>query len=147
MLPPPVDAAGERPQTTGSGTRPDIVNADVDVAEFSDTTLDILREVAGVWDSESLPDALRRLLARNSSRAELVVLKKELIDLRNAKLLATFDERAAAHATIVIPWGALHMPGIEAGLRERGYRIESRRTRPVVRFRRIVDWLVAQRSA
>jgi hypothetical protein len=74
------------------------------------------------------------------------VFTRELIDKRNAHVLAIFDEKAGDYTTIVIPWGALHMPGLEAGLKERGYRVESERTRPVVRFGTIVGSLVKGRS-
>jgi hypothetical protein len=67
--------------------------------------------------------------------------------MRNAKVLARLDDEAPTHATIVIPWGAMHMPGLEAGLTERGYRIDAQRTRPVLRFDRLVGWLTGQRPA
>ena len=151
MLPPPSGNAAHSiesgQQRTIADTPPDVVNADVDAAEFSDATLVMLRDVAGIYDSDSIVELLRRVLARNRPRQEFAVLKRELVDMRNAKLLATFDDRAAAHTSIVIPWGAMHMPGLEAGLEERGYRVDARRTRPVVRFARLVEWLTGLRSA
>jgi hypothetical protein len=151
MLPPPDDAArgnpDESPRPATSGDPPDVVNADVDAAEFSNATLAVLRDVAGIYDSDSIADAVRRVVSRDHAREEFAVMKRELVDMRNAKLLATFDAKAAQHTTIVIPWGAMHMPGLEAGLAERGYHVDVRRTRPVVRFARLVGWLAGLRSA
>ncbi len=143
----PAHSVESDPQPTIAATPPDVVNADVDAAEFSDATLVMLRDVAGIYDSDSIIEFVRRMFARNRPRQEFALLKRELVDMRNAKLLATFDERAAQHTTIVIPWGAMHMPGLEAGLEERGYHVDARRTRPVVRFARLVGWLAGRRSA
>ena len=126
---------------------PAVVNADVDASEFSEPTLAVLRDVAGIYDSETLFDFVRRLLARNRAPVDYAALKRELIDMRNAKVLVALDAQAASHETIVIPWGAMHMPGIEAGLRERGYRVESQHTRSVLRFEPIVAWLMTRGSA
>jgi hypothetical protein len=38
------------------------------------------------------------------------------------------------------------MPGLEAGLRERGYAVQSERMRPVVRFETILGSLVKGRA-
>jgi len=118
---------------------PDIVRADVDTAEFSDDTLGLLHDLADLYAGD-VAEGIRKVVAR--TRADPAVFTRELIDKRNAHVLAIFDEKAGDYTTIVIPWGALHMPGLEAGLKERGYRVESERTRPVVRFGTIVASLV-----
>jgi hypothetical protein len=123
---------------------PDIVRADVDTAEFSDDTLGLLHDLADLYAGD-VAEGIRKVVAR--TRADPGVFTRELIDKRNAHVLAIFDEKAGDYTTIVIPWGALHMPGLEAGLKERGYRVESERTRPVVRFATIVDSLVSRRGA
>jgi hypothetical protein len=150
----PAAVASDRPRAVertshspDATSPPDIVNADVDTAEFSEATLGVQRDVARIYDSDSIADALRRLLARNRPREELALLKRELVDMRNAKVLARLDDEAPTHATIVLPWGAMHMPGLEAGLTERGYRIDAQRRRPVLRFDRLVGWLTGKRPA
>ena len=127
--------------TPASSARPEVVIADVDVAEFSDATIAVLRDLAGLYDSGSLGEAMRRLVARTRARDGFATVKDDLIDKRNAKLLQAFDERAGGYTTIVIPWGAMHVPGLEAGLRERGYRVDAERERTVMRFPGAVAWL------
>ena len=127
-----------------SGGSPDIVRADVDTTEFSDDTLGLLHDLGDLYAGD-IAEGIRKVIAR--TRADPAIFKRELIDKRNAHVLAIFDERAGDYTTIVIPWGALHMPGLEAGLRERGYRIESERMRPVVRFGTILGSLVKGRAS
>ena len=134
-------------QAPAAGTRaapanpPDIVRADVDAADLSDDTLALLDDLANLYAGD-VAEGIRKVLAR--TRADPGVFTRELIDKRNANVLAIFDEKAGDYTTIVIPWGALHMPGLEAGLEQRGYRVESERTRPVVRFGTIVGSLAAR---
>jgi hypothetical protein len=123
---------------------PDIVRADIDAAELSDDTLGLLHDLAELY-AGNVVEGIRKVVAR--TRADPGVFTRELIDKRNAHVLAMFDEKAGGYTTIVIPWGALHMPGLEAGLEKRGYRVESERTRPVVRFGTIVDSLAKGRSS
>jgi hypothetical protein len=151
MLPPSAAVPDRAPEVGGpaggSDGAPEIVNADVDATAFSEPTLALLRDIASLYDSQSMMDILRRLLAHGRPTADVVVAKHELVDMRNAKLLATFDEREASRGTIVIPWGAMHMAGIETGLEARGYHVATQRKRPVVRFGKLLSWLIAPWSA
>lgn len=116
--------------------RTHIVRADIDVSEFSDSTIRYLSEVGDIYGARSLRDALERFSALNTqfSEEEAVLVWSEVIDKRNKKLLAVFDDEAPSNPVVVIPWGAAHMPGIEQGLRERGYEIQSRETLNVVEY-------------
>jgi hypothetical protein len=126
--PPPAS----RPPANPARTRPAVVVADVDAADLSDETLALIHDLADLYAGDAMVDAFRRVLAR--TRRDPGVFKRELVDGRNAHVLATFDDAAEGYRTIAIPWGALHMPGLEAGLVERGYRLEAQRSRAVVRF-------------
>ena len=138
------DRAATPGESRGTGAAPDIVRADVDTVEFSADTLGLLHDLGDLYAGDVV-EGIRKVVAR--TRADPGVFTRELIDKRNAHVLAIFDEKAGDYTTIVIPWGALHMPGLEAGLEKRGYRVESERTRPVVRFGTIVDSLVKGRPS
>ena len=138
-----VDVAPSADAGRPAGAPPEVVVADIDVADLSAVTLAVLGDLADLYGGDSKADALRRLVAR-SRTGDLATFKREVVDERNAHVLTIFDNRAAAYSTIVIPWGALHMPGLEAGLRERGYRIDTQRNRSVLRFGTIVDSLTRQ---
>jgi hypothetical protein len=141
------DAASSDPSeggahVTDSGAHPEVVLADIDMAELSDVTLAMLGGLANVYDSDSVTEAVRRVVADMGARttADLATIKHELIDKRNAKVLAAFDDRSEAYSTIMIPWGAMHMPGLEKALQERGYRVDTQRMRTVVRFGTLLGW-------
>jgi hypothetical protein len=136
-----LDAAGANGSAAPTAAeRPDVVVADVDVSQFSETTLDVLHELADLYGGDT-GEALRRLLRRARTTKDLALFKTEVVDERNDHVLSVFDAKAPTYDTIVIPWGALHMPGLEAGLLERGYRIETQRSRPVIRFETIATSL------
>jgi hypothetical protein len=63
-------------------------------------------------------------------------------------VLDEFDKRSGEYDSIIIPWGAQHMPGIEAALLQRGYRIQAQRMLPVARYQTIIDrlWTVIGRG-
>jgi hypothetical protein len=140
------EAAEAHPEAPAR-VRPDVVLADVDMADFSPVTLEIFHGLADAYDGDSIADSIRRAIAatRAHSSEDLATFRHDVIDNRNAKLLATFDEKAPAYETIVIPWGVMHMRGIEAGLKERGYRVETERQRTAVRFSTILGWLSSRR--
>ena len=129
--------------------RPDVVLADVDMADFSPVTLDIFRGLAEAYDGGSIVDTIRRAIAstRAHSSEDLATFSNDVIDKRNQKLLATFDAKAARYDTIVIPWGVMHMKGIQAGLEERGYQVQTTRQRTAIRFRTILAWLASRRRS
>jgi hypothetical protein len=126
--------------------RADLVHADVDLSEFSEVTIRFLREVAGLYGSQSVVEALGHLHAVTSefSDQEFAIVMADLIDRRNARVIAAFDSNAEAYDTVIIPWGALHMPGFERALEERGYRLVAVRSIPLVRYSTMLGGLAAQ---
>ena len=56
-------------------------------------------------------------------------------------------QRIGEYDTIVIPWGAQHMPGLEAALRERGFQIQSQRMLPIARYQTIIDRILNRSSS
>lgn len=117
--------------------RADVIDADVDVSQFSDVTIRFLNDVGSIYGSKSVWQALGRIDAMDDrySDKEVAAVFHDIIDRRNAEVVATFDREVAAHPLIVIPWGAQHMPGIEKALKERGFAVQSRRGIPVVDYR------------
>jgi hypothetical protein len=117
-----------------------IVRADVDVSDFAPKTIDFLKDIAGVYGAPSLWQAYTRLteLDGRYQDADVKAVFADLIDRRNAALVATLDRELAAHDVIVVPWGAEHMPGIEKALKERGFEIASRRTLTVVAYGELI---------
>ncbi|MEN6541917.1 hypothetical protein [Parvibaculum sp.] len=126
----PAPNAGAAPQSSN------VIRADIDISDFSTKTVDFLREVGELYNAPSIWEAYRRIQAMSErySDKDVAAIYGELIDKRNAKLIATFDKNAPASATVIIPWGAEHMPGVEKALRDRGYAFQSRRALNVVKY-------------
>ena len=113
-----------------------LMNADIDVSEFSEPTFNFLRDTAEVYDAGSLSDSYARMSALGTryTEAQAMAAFDELIDKRNAHVLTTFDQQIATRDQIVIPWGAQHMPGLEKGLLDRGFAVTGQHTRLVISF-------------
>ncbi|MFZ2470152.1 MAG: hypothetical protein WAW54_17325 [Parvibaculum sedimenti] len=113
-----------------------VIRADIDISDFSAKTVDFLREVGELYSAPSIWAAWRRIQSMSDryTDKDVSAIYVELIDKRNAKLISTFDKNAGGCATVVIPWGAEHMPGIEKALRARGYAFQSRHALNVVEY-------------
>jgi len=115
---------------------PTIDDADVDVSSFSPTSVRFLRAVSDLYRGHSLGDVLANFTAiqKKFTPHDYQVLIGDIIDKRNRNLLGQFDAKAGSHDTIVIPWGAEHMPFLEASLRARGYHVTAQDLRRVAGY-------------
>jgi hypothetical protein len=114
-------------------TKPDVVRADVDVSDLSPPTLRCLRaDLAAKMDTGEV-------LAKDGglpacSPQDLEVFWDEILTKRNAVLMAVFDKLQGKYDAFVVPWGAMHMPGLEKAFMERGFRIESAEMLTLARY-------------
>lgn len=146
LLPVPeeVDEAGvdDDAGKPGPGSdAPHVVRADVDTEVFSDRAVEYLQDVDKVMQSASLGSAMAELSAfsRKYTETETQAIFGEIVGRRNLNLLEAFDRLAGNYATVVIPWGAMHMPGLEQGLADRHFRVVSTRSVPMARFSTILN--------
>ena len=65
------------------------------------------------------------------------VIFGDLLDSRNEVVISWLDRVLPIYDTIVIPWGALHMPGIETEILERGFKQTSSRERLSIDFKNV----------
>lgn len=101
---------------------PVFVHADLDLADFAPETIAWLEQAAAVYGADEPWAALRAFGDWSAARAEQwPILERDLFTRRNEHLLARLDEALAASERVVVPWGALHLPAIEAGLVARGF--------------------------
>lgn len=116
----------------------DVIPADLDVADFSPSTQRILEALARVFGRNGADAAALLDLQRHFERPEdLQNLLRDILDRRNALVLARLAEVAPRYDRVIIPWGALHLPGIEKALREQGYAHMASRRHTVVRWAEI----------
>lgn len=113
-----------------------LMNSDIDIADFSDNTIGFLRATADVYGAPSMSKAYERMLVMNERYTEQQASAAftEIIEKRNAHVLKTLDEQIKTRDSIIIPWGAQHMPGLEKGLLERGYTVTAQQSRLVISF-------------
>ena len=129
------------PATPG---HPRIIYADADVSDFSPTTIRFLAKVGELYGSSSFSELLARLnaIGKEFTDKDLKAVFEDILDKRNTRVLAEFDKRILDYDTIVVPWGAQHMPGLEAALRARGFSVESQKMLPLARYQTIIDRLM-----
>jgi hypothetical protein len=58
----------------------------------------------------------------------------DLVRKRNEHLLGEIRARLPQSENIIVPWGALHMPGIAKEIQEFGFRLHETRDYTVIRF-------------
>jgi hypothetical protein len=121
--------------------RPSVVNADVDVRTFRPETLVFLEEMGAVWGAPTASaalDAIQSFAERPDATALVDAARADVIDARNRHLLARIDASLADHRRVVVPWGALHLAELEAGLVARGFVAAGEIDRPLVRYATVV---------
>jgi hypothetical protein len=113
------------------------VHADVDVSMFAPSTIALLNRVGSVLDHDSLPEILRAAIEFTQSPVaggELAQVSEDLIGLRNRHALEVLFDSLDRHRVAILAWGALHMPGLEAGLKASGFELFAMRERRVIEF-------------
>jgi hypothetical protein len=115
----------------------DAIHADVDVSMFAPSTISILNRIGSVLDNDSIPEILRAAVefARSPvAEDELAQASEDLIGLRNRHALEVLFDSLDRHRIAILAWGALHMPGLEAGLKASGFERFATRDRRVIEF-------------
>ncbi len=113
-----------------------VLRPDVDISEFSDTTISFLSRVSEIYQAKGFFDALLRIQAvmKDLTPADIESFFHDVVEKRNAHVLAAVDAELPHYHAIVIPWGAMHMPGLEKAIKARGFVVESRRRLPLARY-------------
>lgn len=132
---------GGEGSSVSAAARFDVVGADIDVSEFSDSTIAFLKQVGEWYQSRNLRELSARFSAfqQEMKTDQTEKFFEEVVRLRNNHLLKVFDARSPGYSHVVIPWGALHMPGLEKELLKRGFVVESRRYLPHARYRDLLS--------
>ncbi|SDZ74677.1 hypothetical protein SAMN05660420_00092 [Desulfuromusa kysingii] len=125
-------------ETTASGDAPDLLPADIDLKRFDPRTLEVLNALAkyilnadslstgylefNQWAQTHVPDHIND------------IIMNDLIVKRNRSVVSYLPKALAKYDTIVIPWGALHMKGIEQEVLKRGFLLTESRERLSIDF-------------
>ena len=110
--------------------------ADIDVSELSEETVRFLNVIGASVRAETLREGLehysRYVESQDPEALEAVLY--EIITVRIEYVLERLVAALAYHDRFVLPWGALHMPGLEAGVLGLGFVHDTTRTRPLLKL-------------
>ena len=98
------------------------VAADLDVDQFSPGTIHMLNVVLLPHSKGFTSETLKRLSDYKPSDEDMDQCWDDLLGKRNLNLLAGIADWLPKSETIIVPWGAAHMPGIASGIQEMGFR-------------------------
>ncbi|MBJ6801530.1 TraB/GumN family protein [Geomonas propionica] len=121
---------------------PDILVADTDLSTFRPETLRFLDQVGKeLQKTPSFMEAalnLNRWAEQNVTPQMQEVIMGDILTRRNEVLLGYLDKALKKYDTVVVPWGALHMKGIEAGALQRGFVLQKEQRRLAINLERIL---------
>jgi hypothetical protein len=117
--------------------------ADVDIDQFSKPTIEILNLVTQFYSEGMDRNVLVRMLMKSSDPKLGERLWDDLLTKRNEHLLQEIHTELAKTKMIVVPWGAMHMPGLAAEIEKSGFHVARTRDFEVMSFRSV---LKAKRS-
>jgi hypothetical protein len=130
-------------ESAGQAGQVDILRADVDVSSFRPPTLQFL-DGLGKQMKES-PSLAKGLLASSAWSNKFVtpetqtVIMDDILYHRNKEVIRHLRKALQRYDTVVIPWGALHMPEIEAEVLKQGFQLQQVRERVSIDFVKMLE--------
>jgi hypothetical protein len=119
--------------------RPDIARADVDLSQFEASTVEFLNILGKTLLSkrpfaETFPE-YNSWVEVNMTPEKMTAVMNDIVDRRNEVIIGHFVKSMGYYDTIIIPWGAMHMPAIEKAVLDKGFRAGERQERLSLDFR------------
>jgi hypothetical protein len=119
-------------EDAGDPPWPDVTNADVDVAEFSPSTIAFIDRAGTVWASDQPLGALLEIMRHPPPAADMDRLFAEIVDMRNQRVIEALEHGLRTYRRVIVPWGALHLPGIARAIEQDGFVREAETKRLLV---------------
>jgi hypothetical protein len=114
-----------------------LVRADVDVEQFTTNTIDFLNLIMLVHSKGVNAQTVPKLLQYSPPPHFEEQLFDDLLGKRNRHLLEEIHARLSQSESIIVPWGAAHMPGIAREIQKSGFRLDKTREYVAIRFRSV----------
>jgi len=111
-----------------------VERADVDVKEFTSTTIGFLNLVMRIHSQGLNAVTLMQLMSFSPPPGFEKELFDDLLRKRNRRLLSEVKARLPETESIVVPWGAAHMPEIAREIQKDGFQLKESRDYSVIRF-------------
>ena len=120
-----LDGLGVDGQVIREPGKPDIANADIDLNRFEPKTIEFLNALGrSLFGDKPLAEGLvdyNLWIEDNMSEEGLAGVMFDILDKRNDAVIAGMVQTLKRYDTVIIPWGAMHMPAIEAAVLEQGF--------------------------
>ena len=116
-------------------TQGEMVPADVDVEQFTTSTIGFLNLVMLIHSKGMNAETMLKLAQFSPPPHSEEQLLDDLLRKRNQHLLEELHARLSQTEHIIAPWGAAHMPGIAAEIQKAGFRLHETREYVAIRFR------------
>ncbi len=118
-----------------AGQQPVIVHADLDLSDFHPRTVRLLARVGEFWQSDDPAVAFGRLY-RNylEEPVRWKRFEEDILGRRNRHLAGKLEEAIADYRTVIVPWGAMHLPFMEREVERLGFEPRA------ASYRRLVSW-------
>jgi hypothetical protein len=132
---------GEEIVKRGKINKPDVAHADIDINRFEPSTIEFLNALGRTMQSNKpLAEAMveyNEWVNEQMTPEELAGVMTDILDKRNEVVIASMSKILDHYDTIIIPWGALHMPAIEAAVLEHGFERSQKLERLSLDFRAV----------
>ena len=121
--------------------KPDIARADVDLNQFETSTVEFLNILGKTLLSKrpfsQTMTEYNSWVEANMTPEKMQAVMHDIIDRRNEVIISHLSKSLGYYDTIIIPWGAMHMPAIERAVLGKGFRAGERQERLSLDFRTI----------
>jgi len=125
----------------GGPDKPDIARADIDLKNFDLQTIEFLNVLGNtLFSGKPLAVALAEYntwVKENMTPERIAGVMADILDKRNAVVIENMVRTLERYDTVIIPWGAMHMPAIEAAVLEQGFKPGAEHERLSLDFRSI----------
>jgi len=114
----------------------DVERADVDVSDLSEETTQFLNAIGTAIRADTLREGIEFYVryVETLDPERIGEIMHEIVEVRNQHVLDQLARSLDSHERFVLPWGALHMPGLEDGVLALGFTPAAMQTRPVISF-------------
>jgi hypothetical protein len=136
-----LDGLDEMGQKVGEQEKPDIALADIDLNRFDPKTVEFLNALGrALFGGKPLLEGLAEYnvwVNEHMTPEGVAGVMADILDKRNAVVIDSLVRSLVHYDTIIVPWGAMHMPAIEEAVLGHGFEQGAVRERLSLDFRTI----------
>jgi hypothetical protein len=137
-----VDWEGRADDGGPGSKRPVFMNADIDLNEFAPGTVELLEDVGDLYRGDDFIRGFLEVYEQMRADPELSAdFTEDIIGRRNRSVVAHINDFKKEYREIVVPWGALHLPGIATAIEEMGFVLRSTRYIQFISWRSVIEAL------